>query len=388
VPGAAAAALRYLDPPARPGAFAPDLWSDEAGVLLTWIEPLGSERSDGHRVLFSRLEGDAWSEPSTIVEGSDLFANWADFPSVARAADGTLYAHWLAKVAEGTYAYSIFLARSTDGGVTWQPLGQLNDDDTPTEHGFVSWVREDHGLRAFWLDGREMERERPMTVRTARIGGSAETGPIVWPSLVLDERVCECCSTDAVSGPDGPLLVYRDRSDEEIRDTSIVSWRDGSWSAPAAVAEDDWTIPGCPVNGPEVAVADGLVGVAWFTAAGDEPQVRMALSGDSGATFGEPLLVDGDAPYGRVGLTDDGAGGLVVSWLASGEEQAAVTLMRVSGEGEMGAPRVVARTTGARSSGFPRLVRRGDSLLVAWVEVGEEAPSRVHVGELTLDDAT
>ena len=149
-------AVAEIDPPAIDGAFAPEVWTDDAGLLMTWLEPLGEERSDGHRVRFSRLEGGGWSAPSTVVEGTDLFANWADFPSPARASDGTIYVHWLAKTAPDTYAYSIFLARSADGGASWQPVGTLNDDATHTEHGFVSWVREGDGLRAFWLYVRDM----------------------------------------------------------------------------------------------------------------------------------------------------------------------------------------------------------------------------------------
>lgn len=381
---ASAPAPRDLDPPAMPGAFAPDLWSDQDGVLLTWLEPLGEEASDGHRVRFSRLEAESWSEPTTVAEGNNFFANWADFPGVARAADGTLYAHWLAKTAAETYAYSIFLARSTDGGESWQPIGRLNDDDTPTEHGFVSWVREDHGLRAFWLDGREMERGGPMTVRSTRLGGSGGVGTVVWPSVVLDDRVCECCSTDAVSTAEGPLVVYRDRSQEEVRDTFLVSWSADGWSEPRPAATDGWTIEGCPVNGPEVAAQGDLVATSWFTAAEGVPAVRLALSPDGGRTFGEPVVVDGDGPFGRVDLVLDGQGGAIVSWLARSGERAAVRLRRVAESGEMGEPMTIAETAGARASGFPRLVRRNGSLLISWVEVDEGSASRIRLREIPL----
>ena len=322
------AAGRDLAPPAVPRSFAPDLWVDDQGVLLTWIEPLGAEPSDGHRVRFSRLEGASWVEPTTITEGNDLFANWADFPSVARTAGGTLYAHWLAKTSDETYAYSIFLARSDDGGDSWQPIGTLNDDNTPTEHGFVSWVREDHGLRAFWLDGREMGEGRPMTMRSARLGGAAGMGTVLWPSVVLDDGVCECCSTDAVLAGDGPVVVYRDRSPEEVRDTYAVKWEDAGWSEPSSVAADGWRIEGCPVNGPEAAADGDLLAVSWFTAAGDAPSVQVAFSQDDGASFGDPVVVDGDGPLGRVDVALDGEGGAIVGWVARSGDAAAVRLRR------------------------------------------------------------
>ena len=48
---------------------------------------------------------------------------------------------------------------------------------------------------------------------------------------------------------DGPVVVYRDRSEQEIRDISIVRLHDGKWSQPSSVFEDNWKINGCPVNG-------------------------------------------------------------------------------------------------------------------------------------------
>jgi hypothetical protein len=38
---------------------------------------------------------------------------------------------------------------------------------------------------------------------------------------LLDGRVCECCQTSSASTPDGMAVVYRDRSEKEVRDISI-----------------------------------------------------------------------------------------------------------------------------------------------------------------------
>lgn len=375
-------ARRSLDPPAAEGAFAPRLWADESGLAMTWLEPLGSERKDGHRVRFASLDGDDWSEPSTIVEGRDLFANWADFPGVARDANGNLVAHWLAKTADETYAYSIFLARSADGGVTWEATGKLNDDSTHTEHGFVSWLRGDAGLRAVWLDGRQMADGGPMTLRSAAVDGSS--GRPLDGGVVLDERVCECCSTDATWTAAGPLAVYRDRSDDEVRDTFAVGWRNGGWSAPAPVASEAWRIEGCPVNGPAVAAAESTVTSAWFTAADDRPRVVAAVSRDSGESFGDPVVLDDDLPLGRVdvAMLDDGVA--AVAWVGRAEGQASVNLRRFYEDGALGEVLRVGKTSMARASGFPRLARVGDVLLVAWVELGDDRPSRVRLDEIAV----
>ena len=364
-----------IDPPAAAGALAPNLALAGDALLMSWLEPLAGGR---HRLLVSRLAESGWSQPAVVAEGEGFFANWADLPAVAESGDGSLVAHWLAKTGEATYAYSIFLARSVDGGSTWTDLGRLDDDETATEHGFVSYVPETDGLRAFWLDGREMERGGDMGLRTALIG---ET---VGASELLDQRTCECCATDAARAADGPVVVYRDRGDGEVRDISIVRLGGGGWAPPAGTVEDGWIIAGCPVNGPAVAADSETLALAWFTVAGDAPRVQLAFSADGGNTFGAALPVDVDGPAGRVDVVLDGAGGAVVSWLAIAADVGSVRLRRMSAGGSPGEPVEVATTGAARSSGFPRLLRVDETLYLAWVDTGPESGQRLRALALAL----
>jgi len=365
-----------IDPPAAAGSLAPNLTLAGGDLVLSWLELVAENR---HRLLISRFDGAGWREPVVVAEGERFFANWADLPAVAESGDGSLVAHWLAKTAEDTYAYSIFLARSVDGGASWAELGRLNDDDTPTEHGFVSYAAEGDRLRAFWLDGRDMEEGSAMSLRTALIG---ET---VGATELLDTRVCECCSTDAAGGGDGAVVVYRDRADDETRDISVVRRRGAGWSEPESTVADGWTIAGCPVNGPAVDVAGETAAVAWFTAAGDTPRVQLAFSPDGAATFGPPVVIDEDAPSGRVDLVLDGSGGAVVSWLAIAGDDGSVRLRRVSADGRIGESLEIATTGAARASGFPRLVRLGDTLYLAWVDTTPADGQQIRAFALPLD---
>jgi hypothetical protein len=364
------------DPPAASGAMAPSLTSTADGLLLTWLEPGPA----GHALRISRFRDGGWASPVTIAAGKDFFANWADFPAVAQAPDGSLTAHWLAKTGTETYAYGIFLARSTDRGATWTPTGLLHSDRLPAEHGFVSWIPDGTALRAVWLDGRETAKEGPMTLRSG-IAGKAGT------EEVLDARVCDCCQTDAALAADGPVVAYRDRSDKEIRDIYVIRKTAAGWSTPAPVHHDNWEIPGCPVNGPAIAAAGKRVAVAWFTAAAPEgPRVQLAFSEDGGQSFGPPVLIDGEKPLGRVDLQLDAQGDAIVSWLAFQEKGAAVCLRRVSPKGAAGAPVTIAATSAARSAGFPRSAVAGNRLWLAWVEdaLGGEGASRVRAASLPL----
>ena len=162
----------------------------------------------------------------------------------------------------------------------------------------------------------------------------------------------------------GPVVAYRDRTEDEIRDIVVVRQVGGAWTEPTLVHNDGWKIAACPVNGPALAARGDTVAIAWFTGAQDTARVRVAFSVDGGATFAPPVRIDGGAPAGRVGIALDANGDAIVSWLERvPPEDAEVRVRRVARSGEMGAPFTVSRTKAARASGFPRIVRTGDALL-------------------------
>jgi hypothetical protein len=367
---------------AKPGAMAPRLWSDGDGVTLTWLEPTVAgppQEAKRWSLRQARLAAGSavWEAPRTLTEGEDFFRNWADTPGYAAAA-GAGIAYWLRKVGADPYAYGIALAGISAGTGTEErrELGFLHDDGTPTEHGFVSMIPEGEGLRAFWLDGREMGAgETPpghgehaslgaMQLRSAALDADGRVGP----SEVLDDRVCECCQTDAAMTAAGPVVAYRDRDADEVRDIAVRRRVDGVWQEPSIVGPDHWKIPGCPVNGPALAADGDTVAVAWFTAAQDIPRVQLALSADGGASFGPAILVDGEAPLGRLAVASAPAGAFWVSWLAKTADGATVRLRCYRAGGAPGAELRVAATSAQRSSGVPRLVRHGERLVVAWIE--------------------
>ncbi|MHC4947304.1 MAG: sialidase family protein [Planctomycetota bacterium] len=369
------------DPPAGSGSMAPNLTVHEGAVLLTWLEPADTGREDddhpARRLRWSRFDGEGWSAPITIVEGVDFFANWADVPALAVAGDGTMLAHWLQRSGEGTYAYDVVLARSTDGGATWTTLGRPHRDGTRTEHGFVSMVPGPAGVRVFWLDGRQMvtgdAADDPhghgageMTLRTAYVDLAPSGG------ACLDARVCECCNTDAARTSAGAIVAYRDRGHDEHRDISVVRYDGVEWSSPRLVHDDGWEIAACPVNGPAIAAEGDLVAVAWFTGAGDDLEVRATFSRDGGVTFEAPVVLDDTAPVGRVDLVLADDGEAVVGWLDTHVDGGAVRLRRVAPGGRPGPAVRVAASSVRRTAGFPKLAVVGERLLVAWTEDDED----------------
>jgi hypothetical protein len=201
--------------------------------------------------------------------------------------------------------------------------------------------------------------------------------------VLLDGRACDCCQTSAAVTSDGPIVVYRDRSPDEIRDIYIVRRVGGKWTEPAAIHDDGWKINACPVNGPAVDARGAGLAVAWFTAAHNSPQVKVAFSSDAGASFGAPVRLDGGAPAGRVDLALLPDGSALVSWIERvGGDTAAVQARRVMPNGKASAPITIAASSAARASGFPRMAVSRDYVLFAWTQPGR--PSAVKLSRLSF----
>ena len=302
-----------------------------------------------------------------------------------------LAAHWLVKSGSATYAYNVNIAQSKDSGKSWTTPMVPHRDNTLTEHGFVSLIPlADGRLGAVWLDGRNMKDMKEtdehapspesMTLRYATIDA---TGNLSDESE-LDERVCECCQTSAAVTSDGPIVVYRDRSQNEVRDIYIVRHVNGAWTKPQPVFADNWQINGCPVNGPAVAADGKHVAVAWFTSADNTPRVKIAFSRDAGATFSQPIQVDDGESVGRVDTVLLGDGSALVCWMSGNTDGGAIKVRRVRSDGTLGPPAVIARTDISRSSGFPRMARLGDEVHFAWTEFG--TPSHVRTAVVDVSD--
>jgi hypothetical protein len=365
---------REIASPAPAGSAQPNLCVDARGrVYLSWVEKTGENR---HALRFSVRDREQWSAPRTIAEGANWFVNWADFPSLVALADGALVAHWLVKNAADTYAYDVNISRSTDGGKSWSKPLVPHRDGTKTEHGFVSLVPMAGGrVGAVWLDGRNMKEggheghashSGDMTLRFAAIdarGGISE-------EALLDGRVCECCQTSAAMTSEGAVAVYRDCSDKQIRDISIVRLQKGRWSEPRTLHADNWQIEGCPVNGPSIAARRSRVAVAWFTASNDAPRVNMVFSNDAGATFGNAIKVDDGSPLGRVEVAMLADGAALVVWVERTAKGAQIRARRINADGSRDQAIIVAESVAARASGFPQVVSSGDEIFFAWTEVG------------------
>lgn len=374
--------FRELASPAGDGSLAPRLAEDVDGrMILTWLQPAG----DDHQFRFSRFDDGRFDTGGVITEGNGFFANWADTPGLAVMANGHWLAFWLARSGKGTYAYDVRAALSADQGQHWSAAFSPHDDGTLTEHGFVStFASGPDGVGMIWLDGRETRpadidggghhghaQGGAMTLRAARVGASGRLSD----GVLVDARVCDCCGTAAAMTDEGPVVVYRDRSEKEVRDIRLVRRSPDGWTVPVLVHDDGWRINACPVNGPAVLARGAVVIVAWFTLGTDDvPRVRVSRSDNAGRTFAAPQTLDAGRALGRVDLAWTGQG-YVMAWLAEEAGAGIVRLARFDRDGVLAEQHDLVQIETGRSSGFPRLASLDDDrLLVAWTE------QRVRVG--------
>jgi hypothetical protein len=373
--------LRELQNPAAAGALAPHLARAPDGrVVLSWLEPSG----DAYAFRYSVLGDGRWSEPQTLVEASNLFVNWADLPSVVPISADMWAAHWLVLQPDAYEAYDIVYTLSSDGGVHWSEPRPLNVDGTRAEHGFVTLFPWGADVGALWLDGRneadfefpEEGEEIPVvgtSLRFARLapdGGARARGSI-------DELACDCCKTDVATTPAGPVVVYRDRSEQEIRDISVRRYDGQAWTDAVQPGRDGWEISGCPVNGPAAAARGDRLAVAWFTAADGAARVRFAWSQDAGASFGAPLTIDADGPDGQVDTAVlDGGDAVVTWWRAAADGGTALAARRIGPSGELGPVKIVGTSSAVQALDIPQMVRSGRGLVFAWTDTAGDGVLR------------
>ncbi len=360
--------------PAPANAAQPNLSQAPNGdLVLSWMQRIPS---GGHRLQISTYSTQhIWSSPSTVAEGKNFFVNWADFPATQYLADGSLWAHNLEKSGVGTYAYDVILRRSNDNGKSWSAPMRINAP-VEAEHGFVSlWPWSKNQLGVAWLDAgatpamKEMSDHEHggsmMTLRAAVVNEKMQSTQ-EWP---LDVSVCDCCQTKTALSSRGPVVVYRNRTENEIRDIYTTRYDGKRWIPPVRVHVDDWKMPACPVNGPAITALQDKVWVAWFTAA-QQPAVRIAYSKNAGDSFEPMREIATQNVQGRVDILADNDS-VWLSWMEEKNGTQKVWLAQYSHDlktekQRFSLPSVIGN---GRATGFPRMAVMKHKIHMVWTDI-------------------
>ncbi len=375
--GASAAALKTepLTLDAIGAAAQPSLTTDgDRGFVLSWQSKLG----DGCVALrAAALSARGRLGPvREVARGCDWFVNWADFPSLLVTENGDWVSFWLQKSGDGTYAYDVRATRSRDQGLSWSAPTTIHDDGTPTEHGFVSMARAGNDrVLMVWLDGRHTggahdhdhhgDAGGNMTLRSAVFSRT----DVLTHQHEIDNNVCSCCPTDLVRLHSGEFrVVFRNRTDDEVRDIGMARFDGTSWHDEGIVHPDLWTIAACPVNGPAIATRGTDTLVAWATMGGGAGlAVRAKLS--SGAMR---ELERGDA-LGRVDAVAFGDDWLI-TWLGDAADGTTLRLARFNSALAEQSRVAIAALPRGRDIGMPKLAANGSVAMLVWTESSDGGP--------------
>ena len=388
------AVVDSLSNPTKIDSQTPRLFSSAATLYMSWV----TFKDDLDYLYYSSYTGNTWSTPEVIASGNTWFTNWADFPAIAQN-NGSLLSSYLQKSDKAAYSYDVKLNYKNRDSTSWKKNFLLHTDGTKTEHGFVSMIAANNQDEFFvtWLDGRNTIESDPtdhengnhsgpgaMTLRGAMVDIQGN----VINSKELDHRICDCCQTSAAMTLNGPVVLYRDRTHEEIRDISIVRWQDdNTWSAPKTIHTDNWQIAGCPVNGPAVAAFEKNLAVAWFTAANEIPKVQVVFSSNNGETFGKPIHINTQETLGRVDIVALNNTEAVVSWMERDiNDIAYVQIAKITNSGEKGPTITLTKTNAGRASGFPQIELLNGSIYAAMTLLDETNTPSIKTMRVRVED--
>jgi hypothetical protein len=310
---------------------------------------------------------------------------------------------WTAKLGDGS---RLLVARSQDGGASFTRATALPGSEAAGNRGWESTaVDRDGRVVAVWLDHREMassggsmhhEGHDHASAGTPNADGAvrAESSKLYFATLdgtsgarSVTGGVCYCCKTAVTTGPDGAIYAaWRHVYPGNLRDIAFTISRDGgrTFTAPARVSADGWSLDGCPENGPALAVGiDGVIHALWPTmvaAATSDGEPALALfhaAGRNGDAFSprERMVTEGTPRHPQLAAT---SAGLVAAWdeqIASGSRR--VVLAHVTHGGSDPAHFSREIVSGSARAQTPAIAGTSDAVVIAWAEGAEQSVIRV-----------
>lgn len=278
-------------------------------------------------------------------------------------------------------------ARSTDGGKTFGPAISLQSGLTPGDRGWQAAAADSNGkLHVMWLDHRGMAAATDHATHKGEGDGAAmalRSGLYYWggaPERELFKGVCYCCKTAMAIGPKNEIYAaWRHVFPGNLRDMGFTMSRDGgkTFSSLLRVAEDGWSINGCPDDGPAMAVdAAGSIHLAWPTVKNDTGVILYATSKD-GAAFSMPVRVPtlGGPKPSHPQIAIDPTGHPVIAW------DEAINGVRQAASVTAGAGGSFSKAAAIGDGTYPVLAPSDGAMIAAWTS-GPAARSVIKVRRL------
>lgn len=358
----------------------------------------------------SRDGGASFADPVRVNSDAGMARVGGEQPprialDTARPGDPAMTVIWTGKGERGT---TLMTARSDDGGRTFSPAALVPGTDSAGNRGWESLSAFPDGPNvSAWLDHRQLADEASSGAAhqhhaTGTAGpedgvAMAQRSQLYFAALgeveprPLTGGVCYCCKTAIGVGAFGVAgsvaIAWRHVYPGNLRDIAF-TWspdRGRTFGEPVRVSEDQWSIAGCPDDGPSMAVdGAGRLHLVWPTVVNETGEPVKALFHtltSDGAVFTARLRLpsEGQANHPQVVATPGGS--LVAVWDESGSGTRRVAVAR-GGLDARGVPAFTRDTVITGAPGvYPALVSAGTQVVAAWTTGPPEA-SRIHVVRL------
>jgi hypothetical protein len=234
--------------------------------------------------------GDHFMPVKPVSEkGITVSAHGENSPMMA-VSSRAVYAIWEQSETDGSK--NLVVGRSLNAGQSFEKPVRVNDNQTPSFHGFASLAAGPGGeLYVVWLDGRETP-ENPGTF-DIYLARSTDRGATFGANIRVGRSACPCCRPYVTLGSGGQVFIaWRKVFPGSIRDMVVSTSKDNGQSFPqeARVAEDGWQIQGCPESGASLLFVKERLYIAWMTGGPDNrARIKLSWSDDGGAHFQSPL---------------------------------------------------------------------------------------------------
>ncbi|MEO6981526.1 MAG: sialidase family protein [Edaphobacter sp.] len=280
------------------------------GLYLLSVEQTGDTSSLTLRM--SHDSGDHWMSPTQLTApGVNVTTSAENAPQLV-AHGMYAFALWQQKDASGTA--QLLTARFTGMGPKPPAIATVTDKPITdkTYSGFATLATAPNGdLYAAWLDGRDNTSDSTGTFNVY-LARSTDHGLSFQRNVKVATLACPCCRPSVAIAADGTVYVaYRHVFGDNERDIAVATSTDHGehFTSPVRIANDRWKLFGCPESGPVAAVQGNKLIIAWYTAAGGRPGIRLAASRDRARTFSRELsvskgIINANHPY--LSATDDG----------------------------------------------------------------------------------
>jgi hypothetical protein len=263
-------------------------------------------------------------------------------------------------------------ARSTDGGRTFEPAISLQARGAAGDRGWQAAAADANGnLHVMWLDHRGMAAAAGHAAHTGEEDGAvmAQRSSLYYRGGAAERElfkgVCYCCKTALAIGPKNEIYaVWRHVFPGNLRDIGFTMSRDGgkTFSPLLRVAEDGWSINGCPDDGPAMAIdAAGTIHLVWPTVKNDAGVILYATSKD-GAAFSAPVRVPtlGSPKPLHPQVAVDAGGRVVIAW------DEAVNGVRQAVSSSAGAGGAFAKASVIGEGTYPVMAKAEGAMVTAW----------------------